>query len=233
MKKIVKIFPFLLIPVWIQAQTETGFDIVMEYNKKYVVDFSVYNAQNQIIKKIESQENASQSTPEGLVQSHFSASNVKWVKSNYFQPEIDKDSRESRHFDFIKKMDKDKNNIKLLDKYCFELDGKQHCNVFYLIEYEGEKFKFPTILSCVKMDSKWFIYNLSNQFNLSLVLMQMKPEKLKELILSKQTGDVETDKLISETRNDEGGLDINKLYNFLVFWNKNNDSKQLTYFTNK
>lgn len=215
------------------SQKKGGFEIALEYNKRFDVNFTVYTLEDQIIKKIDSPNSAKLSTPEGLIQSHFSASNDEWVKSNYLDPNVSKDSRKVEHFEFIKKMDRDKNVIRLIDKYCFTYEENKVCNVLYLIEYDKEEFKFPTVLSCINKNDKWYIYNLSNQFELIKILMALKPVVLNELLIGKPTNEKITNDLIRETRNDEGGLDILKLFELTEKWKKEKNIEKLKYFTNQ
>ena len=232
-QKIISCITGLIFTINIQAQTERGYEISLEYNKLFDVKFTIYSEQNQVVKKINSQSMANLSSPEGLIQSHFSATNKKWVESNFLEPEIDKDSREQKHFDFVKRMDSNKNFVKLIDKYSFNENGMAVSLVLYLINYEGEKFKFPTVLSMIKKGERWYIYNLPNKYDLTMVLLQMKPDKFQELLLGLQTGNQLTDSLIKLTRNAENGLDIIKLQAELVKFNTEKNSEALKYFINQ
>jgi hypothetical protein len=231
MKKIKLISLFYIIIYQVQAQI--GHEVVIEQNLNKEVSFHIYSESEQILKKVDNQPETDLSSPEGLVQSHFSASNRQWVLSNFLEPKEDSDLRRQNHFDFIKRMNKDENVIRLIDKLCFSDDSNPYCYVLYLIEYKDEPFKFPTLLSLTKRENRWYIHGLPNLYKIEESIMMIKPLRLKELLMGEKIGNELANELIDKTRNDEGGLDWAKLYDLSSQWKKNKEIEKINYFINQ
>ena len=137
-------------------------NIVLEYTNDFNVDFKIYEVTNNSKNKISSILKTDCSTPEGLAQSFFFANNDEWLKSTYLE-HSNFSPMESKHYQTIKKMVDNKNKIIFLHKFSFNVDGSEMCYINFIAELEGIDFKFPILLSCIKKDNKWYIFNLSNQ----------------------------------------------------------------------
>lgn len=186
-------------------------EFVFEYNEDYDVNFKIFTLGQNKMSKIDDFNAVDKSSPEGLAQSYFFASNDDWNKSNYLENE-NIDPKKPSHYEKVKKLDPNKNSIVLLHKLLYNYAGNEMCTIIFIANLEGINFKFPTTLSCIKKDNVWYIYNLSNQYKLNEIMLTFKSFRILQLIEGKNTNSLRMTDLIKNTRNKNNILDINKLY---------------------
>ena len=231
MKRSVKfIFVLLFYCSYIYAQ-ELGDEVLIEVQQKQQVQYHVYIANEQVLYKVDKESEVNRKIPEGLVQSFFSANTPEWVKNDYIEKKIT-DSRDSKHFERVKAFKKDKNFIRLISKYSFEFDGKHFCYIFYLLELEGIDFKFPSLLSCVKENDRWYVYNLSNQAKIKELLMIVKPDVFKLILSKEKTQDNYLNDIILNVSQKSSEVSIEKLHTIIKGWNDRQEIDNLKKYTN-
>ena len=201
---------------------------VFEHNDNYDVDFKIYTSDQSRKYKID-YNTADRSSPEGLAQSYFFASDDEWNKSNYLENDNILPKKNS-HYEQIKKLDPQKNSIKLFHKLTYKYAGNEMCYIMFIADLQGIDFNFPTTLSCIKKDNKWYIYNLSNQYKLIEIMLTFKSFRFLQLIDGKNTKFQRMNDLIKITRNKSDALDISKLYEKKKEWKKLGEDQQ--FFTN-
>lgn len=204
-------------------------EFVFEYNEDYDVNFKIFTLGQNKMSKIDDFNAVDKSSPEGLAQSYFFASNDDWNKSNYLENE-NIDPKKPSHYEQVKKLDPNKNSIVLLHKLLYNYAGNEMCTIMFIANLEGINFKFPTTLSCIKKDNVWYIYNLSNQYKLNEIMLTFKSFRILQLIEGKNTNSLRMTDLIKNTRNKNNILDINKLYAKKQEWKKLDDNQK--FFTN-
>ena len=197
-------------------------NIVLEYTNDFNVDFKIYEVTNNSKNKISSILKTDCSTPEGLAQSFFFANNDEWLKSTYLE-HSNFSPMESKHYQTIKKMVDNKNKIIFLHKFSFNVDGSEMCYINFIAELEGIDFKFPILLSCIKKDNKWYIFNLSNQEKIRDILWNFRSCRIMQLINGQNTKNTLMNNLIKKTKNYNNFLDINKLYDESLTWTLDDD----------
>jgi hypothetical protein len=204
-------------------------NLVLEYNNDYAINFKIYKSNENILKKTSNFLDISKSTPEGLAQSYFFATNDDWNKSNYLDPK-DYQQKNQKNYDAIKKLNKDKNFIKILHKFSFIHEGNEMCYIMFIAELEGIDFKFPTCLTCIKKENKWYISSFTNQYKIEEIMLTFKSFRLLQLINGEKTNNAKMDDLIKKTRTKESFLDIDKLYTETNTWEYLGSEQK--YFTN-
>lgn len=231
-KGLLSILFFTSICVLGQNGNECAYPVSIEKNTVYDVTFSVYGASQQVIYKINDVPQNGFSTPEELIQSYFSATDSLWY-SKHFLDQGENSQRSEDDFKFYANMDPKTNFVRLLDKYCFTLNGQEYCYVYYLMEFAGTSFKYPTLLSCIKNQGKWLISYPYNQFKLRETIEKFKPETLAQLIEGKPTDNIQLNDLITQSRNPAGYLEVEQLYDISQSWDMNStDSLKFRLFTN-
>lgn len=202
---------------------------ILEFSNNFDVEYKIYKSEECILKKVSSFSDSTKSTPEGLAQSYFFCSNDDWNKSNYFNPN-DYQSKKQSNYDAIKKLKNDKNWIKLLHKFSFKLNGNEICLIMFIAELDGIDFKFPTTITCIKINNNWYINNLTNQYKLNELLMTFKSFRMLQLIDGQKTINPIMNELINKTRTFDSFLDIEKLYTITNSWEYLGGEQK--YFTN-
>lgn len=191
------------------------------------IEFIIH--ENMILYKIDSEKESNTKTPEGLAQSRVFASNKEWANRNYYDT-TSKTIRDDAHFSAIKKLDKKRNYIRFIDKYCYNSEGKQMCLINFKIHLESVNYEIPLIISCIKVNNKWYELNLPNQFWLEEVLLNYKPDVLQKIFLGKETEDKLFNELLKQVKINDYA-DIEHLYRQMVQWKKNNNYELLERFT--
>lgn len=216
---------YLALLIILFATTGNAQDLVLEYSGDNVVDFHIYNTADNFKYKIDDITKVDRSTVEGLAQSYFFAANNDWLKSNYleeesFSPNADK------HFNNIKKLNKEKNKVIFLHKFSYKLEGFEMCYIDFIADLEGIDFKFPTLLSCIKKDNKWYIYNLANQQKIIDILWTFRSCRILQLINGKKTNNPLMNNVIQKTLSTNNFLDINKLYDETSTWRFDDENQR-------
>lgn len=206
MKKIIFTLFFFISFSQIFSQT-----FVFEHNDNYDIDFKIYTLDKNKKYKVDDYSAIDRSSPEGLAQSYFFALNDDWNRSNYLENE-NVIPKKTSHYEQMKKLNPKNNHIKLFHKLTYNYAGNEMCYVMFIADLEGVDFNFPTTLSCIKKDNKWYIYNLSNQYKLNEIMLTFKSFRFLQLIDGKNTKFPKTNDLIKITRNKDNVLDINNLY---------------------
>lgn len=203
--------------------------LVLEYSNIYEVNFKIYKSNEGVIKKPSNFSLSLKSTPEGLAQSYFFATNDDWNKSNYLD-QVDYQPKTPKNYEAVKKLSFDKDYLKMFHKFSFIHEGNEMCYLMFIAELKGIDFKFPTCLTCIKKDNNWYIYSLSNQYKIDELLLTFKSFRLLQLINGQKTNNLKNDELIKKTRDKDSYLDVEKLYAETQTWkNLGEDQK---YFTN-
>lgn len=184
---------------------------------------------NVILYKIDNEYETNLNTPEGLAQSRVFANNKEWANRIYYDT-TSKTVRDDAHFNAIKKLDKRRNYIKFIDKYYYSSENKQMCLINFIIHLEAVAYDIPLLISCIKVNSKWYELNLPTQFWLEEVISNYRPEVLKSIFLGKEIGDQQFNRLLNQVKVNEY-TDIEYLYKQIVEWKKNKDYNLLERFT--
>ena len=231
MKKGVKLLLLFMLSNFCAFSQKDGNDIFLEMQSSQKIQFYIYQPTEQIKYKVESEMMVDRKTPESLVQSYFSATNANWVKNDYLEKKSS-DSRDEKHFATVRGFSKQKNYIKLLSKYSFTHEGQSFCYVFYLLELEGIDFKFPTVLSCVKQNGRWYLFNLANQAKIREILMTVKPDIFKLVLDGNKTEDDYLNSVILKSKIRNEGLSIPLFYDEVKKWTNDNEIEKLKKYTN-
>lgn len=197
--------------------TGNGQNLVLEYSGDNAVDFHIYNSTDNFKYKIDDITKVDRSTVEGLVQSYFFAANNDWLKNNYLE-EKSFSPNEEKHFSTLKKLNKEKSKVVFLHKLSYKLEGFEMCYINFIADLDGIDFKFPTLLSCIKKDNKWYIYNLANQQKITDILWTFRSCRILQLINGQKTNNPLMNNLIQKTLSTNNFLDINKLYDQTQTW---------------
>lgn len=208
---------FLIISIIFISLNGYSQNLVLEYLGENTVNFHIYSTKDNFKNKIDDITKVNRTTVEGLVQAYFFASSNEWLKSNYLE-EDNFSPNEEKHYNNIKKLNKDKSKVVFLHKYTYNHEGFEMCYINFIADLEGIDFKFLTLLSCIKKDNKWYIYNLANQQKITDILWTFRSCRILQLINGKQTTSVLMNNIIQKTLSNNNFLDINKLYAESITW---------------
>lgn len=209
-----KYLAFLII---LFSTTGNAQNLVLEYSGDNNVNFHIYNSTDNFKYKIDAVAKVDRSTAEGLVQSYFFAANNDWLKSNYLE-EDSFNPNEEKHFNNIKKLKNEKNKVIFLHKFSYKMEGFEMCYINFIADLEGTDLKFPTLLSCIKKNDKWYIYNLANQQKIIDVLWTFRSCRILQLINGQKTNNNLMNNIIEKTLTSSNFLDINKLFDETLTW---------------
>ncbi|MEG1589266.1 hypothetical protein [Chryseobacterium sp.] len=193
-----------------------------EYTKELNVNFSIYDETNNIKNKIISEEEFNLSTPENVAQAFFFASSNKFLEKIYFNSEI-VTTRDDAHYETLRNTKSEDIRLILLDKVTYNINDSEMCYIMFIVKIKNIDFVFPTLLSLIKQDDKWLIYNLPNQQDIRDCLFWFKPCVMMSLINGINTNDDNLNKLISETKTNNF-LDFYKLNQQLIKWDSKNEN---------
>lgn len=178
MKQIFTLLFCLFIGFSVFGQDEMT-DFPLAHNVLSNVQFSVYEIPLKI-KQVNTQTQIDYSKPAGILQSFYSASNLKWAMSEYLKsPE--KIVRDQGHFDAIKKRDVQKNYVQLETIYYFQYNNRQFAFLKYAIVDERLPFQLLGVLSIEKVKNRWYISYLFNQNQVSTLLVNFDTSVLLNL----------------------------------------------------
>ncbi|MFD0993575.1 hypothetical protein [Tenacibaculum geojense] len=198
------------------GQVEENNGIVIEYNKDLSIEYITYNLPLRI-DKVENQSKIDYSKIEGLVQSFFSASNLKWALSDYLS-ENPKTGRGKKHFDAVKELNPQNNYAQLETIYKFLYNSRQFAYVKYSLITEKIPFPIIGMLSLEKKDDRWYISNLFNQSDVQLTFANLNQNVIRDLF-SQKSNNSEIVKIANSLKNSKGYFDftiINEMYSDLM-----------------
>jgi len=188
----------ILIGFTVQAQN------VFEYSIDGKLEFKVYSENESILHKISNSKDFKQDTPENVASSFFFATTNGLLSSLYL----------------------DKQKFKSHDDSDFE--GDEMAFIMFIVRIKDVPFPFPTLLSLIKKENKWFVEKRPNQQKMTDCLMMFKPCVLSNLVEGVSM-DNDIINLIFKTKSTKGVLDFTKLFDELVIIQENKDiSNKLT-----
>jgi hypothetical protein len=215
---------FSLCYILIYSQNNSNKGIVIEYNKLLPIEYIVYNPPLKIV-QINKQSKIDYSKIGGLIQSFYSASNLKWALSDYLDKNITT-SRDKEHFEAVKKTNVNKNYIQIETIYKFLYNSKQFAYIKYSFIMDKVPFPFIGSMSAEKHENRWYISNLLNQSDILAFLSNFDQNAVKSLF-SRKSSNQEIINIANKLRNEEGYFDftlLNKMFSNLM---SNLETKQI------
>ena len=209
--------PIIILVVNSVFAQEENLGIVVEYSNSQEVTYTTYTPPlriNQVLK----QSDIDYSKIEGLVQSYYSASNKDWAMSEY----LDKNettARDKEHFEAVKTTDRINNYIQIESIYEFTHDEKVMAYIKYSFIMDKIPFPLIGIMSAQKVNNRWYISNLLNQYEVNSIFTNYETAVLTQLFLGK-SNDSFTNNLIDKTKSEDGVFDFYKMINIYNNWVK-------------
>ena len=201
---------------------------IFEYESDFDVVFSVFDDSNNIKTKISAPSEFDVSSPEAVAQSYFFAFDNNWLKKLYLNPE-NAITRDDAHYSVLERTSTEDVKVILLHKMHYLFEREEMCYIMFIAQIEGIDFPFPTLLSLVKKNDNWYIFNRPNQQYLTKNLFSLKPCFITKLIEnSKSNNDLHFNQLLANVVTDNM-LDFNKLYKETEKWNS--DSRERNQYT--
>ena len=211
----------ILIGFTVQAQN------VFEYSIDGKLEFKVYSENESILHKISNSKDFKQDTPENVASSFFFATTNGLLSSLYLDKQKFK-SHDDSEFDIIKKTPSSDIYMQLLHKTIYDFEGDEMAFIMFIVRIKDVPFPFPTLLSLIKKENKWFVEKRPNQQKMTDCLMMFKPCVLSNLVEGVSM-DNDIINLIFKTKSTKGVLDFTKLFDELVIIQENKDiSNKLT-----
>ncbi|GEM_PF-1920960 len=203
----------LLGSIMIQAQN------VFEYSINNKLEFKVYSENENRMYKISNSKDFKQDTPENTANSFFFATSNDVLIGLYLDKEKHQ-MQDNSDFDVIKNTPSADVYMQLLHRTNYEFEGNQMAYIMFIVKIKDVPFSFPTVLSLMKREGKWYIDKRPNQQKLTDCLIMFKPCVLSNLVEG-ISSDKDIKNLISKTKSNEGNLDFTKLFDELVLIQEN------------
>lgn len=212
------------------SQKETS-NIMLSYSENQDIYIYEYMPNFKIKAEYKSQSQAINKYPEQLLQSILSATNQEWVNYNTLGG-IDKaDIKDESHFTAIKKMDKEKNYFELIHKITFDIDNIQTSIIKFFL-HEGVTEPISGVVVMQKVNDRWFTTSNINLSTLSIMVMRLKTEVLRGVILGNSENlDI---KNLHKKVNTDGGINLTVFENeFLSWYDSTNDANKKLFLDSK
>ena len=192
---------------------------VFEYNIETDVSFKVFPEQDGKFYKISKAKDFKQNTPEEVATSKFFAYSNEIASNLYFDKSKFRPLKEE-NLNRIKKIKPKDAYIQILHKMNYQFQGDEMAYIMYIGKIKDIPFPFPTVLSLIKKDNKWFIYQRPNQQKFTDCFMLYKSCVLSNIIEGK-SDDKDVNNVIINTKSKNGSLDVSKLFDELIKIQKN------------
>ena len=222
MKKLIS----LIVILFFQSIFSQNFDNrLYSYN---IDEIKYYKYENEkIFATIEDISNVDNSSPEKLIQSVISCKNKEWEILNTLGGEANADVKSIEEYNQIKRMDKTKNYIELINKIEFKIDSISTAIIkFNLISASFQK-PMVGIIVMQQYNNKWFKTNTKMVNNIALPQMKLKPDLFDNIV--NNNFDTEELKKLKSKIMINNHLDFNALSAELNSWYQKNP-KMLKYF---
>jgi len=206
------------------SQDNTNLGIIAEYNKPLQIEYIMYNPPLKI-GQINKQSKIDYSNLEGLIQSFYSASNLKWALSDYLDKEA-KTDRDQEHFDAVRKTDVKKNYIQIETVYKFEYNARPFACVKYSFIMDKVPFPFIGMMSAEKSNGRWYISNLLNQSDVKAFLSTFDQNVVNDLF-GQKSDNVELSNIANKLKNIDGYFDFTRIIKMYSSFMNNPEAKQL------
>ncbi|MCV6629969.1 MAG: hypothetical protein OIF50_08935 [Flavobacteriaceae bacterium] len=207
MKKFLLLCVFLLMGKLCLAQN------VLEYHIDTPIRFQAYKEQDKLYRP-RTLTDYKQNTPEAAAQSYFFAISNAILSKLYFD-QSNYTEKEDSDFVAIKKTPINDAYIQILHKTSYTFSGKSMAYIMFIARVKGINYYFPTLLSLIKKEGKWYIHKRPNQKKLNDCLMMFKPCVMSCLVEGKSP-DKDVELLIRKTKSKSNTLDFVRLFDELV-----------------
>lgn len=213
MKKI--IFLFLVIFSFCKMYSQKDYaNLIIGKEDEVELSFQIYDSL--VIKKDYTKfEDVINDSPENLIKSILSATNQEWVDYNTLGGSQKSTKRKPDYFKKIEEMNKDKNYIQLIHKFSFSIDNVPT----EIIKFYFKQENTTAVSGCYvlqKINNRWYKLSNTTTANLSIMVMRLKTEILKELFSGKTSND-KTKELYNKIYSN-GILDLRKFENIFFSW---------------
>ena len=207
MKKITLFIVFILLSITYNYSQQELSNIIFSHSENQTIYFYEYNGKLKVKADYKTQIQAVNEYPEQLIQSVLSATNQKWVNYNTLGGEKKARKKSEKHFKQIKKMDRKKNYFELHHKLRFKIDGLDTVIIKFFF-YQEKELPVSGAMVMQKINKRWFVTSRSDLSVFAIMIMRLKTEALKGIILGNSTNqDIETfHKMVSVKNNIELSL---------------------------
>jgi len=163
------------------SQQQESSNILLSYSQNQEIYYYEYQPKLKIKATLTQQSDVKNEYPEELIQSVFSARNQEWIDYNTLGGAEKSDKKSEKHFNHIKKMDKDKNYFELHHKVTFNLDGvKTSIIKFFLIQENKTPISGAMLMQ--KINNRWYVTSRSDMSMFVIMIMRLKSDALEGII---------------------------------------------------
>jgi hypothetical protein len=167
--------------------------------------------------------------PEQLMSSIISTTNQKWIDYNTLHGALNSEKKDSKYFDYIRTMDKNKNFFELRLKMSFTINDNEFAIIkFYLSTEETVEAK-SGVYVMQKIENRWFTTRTSFTSDLALMIMRFDEDKFLTVLKARPIGNELMDELIEKVKVNSS-VDLSKLYKEFSSWYSNDDLQKIEYF---
>ncbi len=196
------------------AQEENA-NLILSYPEESEISFFQYPEGTNAYAIYNSQAETTNMYPEQLLESIISATNQDWVDYNTLGGAEKASKKKQSHFDKVKTMDKANNYFELAHKLTLEVGGVSTAIIKFFTHFqETETLSGVSVMQFV--DGRWQKTSQTSLSTLSIVVMRMKPEVLKGIVLL--NSDDPNIKALAERVSRDGVLDLSLLEDEFRSW---------------
>lgn len=209
-----------------QSKDPRGEQIIVAVGNKSISNFALYPPNTTAKGTFENIAQASNNTPEKLMQALLSETSFEWTKHNSIGGEIK--PKKSEYYAKMKSMDKAKNYYALRCKWTFEAAGSVYAIVkFDFVQQDGQRATGAYTL--VKKNNRWYKHEKAYTTNTCLLFIAFKDQALQALFEAKPTDNPIHNALLTAIST-PNGIDLDKLFGIYDAWKKGKDDAQINYF---
>ncbi len=177
--------------------------------------------QNTKARKINSFEEVKNSTPEELISSSLSATNLHWFNFN----REDKKKKSSQDFNYIKNVNSDLYFAELLFKIEFEANGKEYAIVkYHLHDNNKSELGFAEVMT--KKDGRWYTISESEVSQLLFFMIMIDVKYINQIFNDGYSDNSDLNKILVDNKSNDDSIDINNVL-FLLEKELSNDNENI------
>ncbi len=198
----------------VRSQQEDA-NLILSYSEESEISFFEYSKNTYAKAIYKRQEDVTNKYPEQLLESIISATNQEWVNYNTLGGAEKASEKRQSHFDKIKSMDRTKNYFELIHRLNLNVGGIPTAIIKFFTHFEDAEVLSGVIVMQL-VDGRWQKTSHPSLSTLSIIVMRMKTEVLKGIILQNSDNMDIID--ITERVTNETGLELSLLEKEFTSW---------------
>lgn len=167
--------------------------------------------------------------PEQLLSSILSANTQQWFDYNILESSGLRVKKETKHFEYVNKMDRNRTYMELICKLQFKFNDSDMAIIKFMFHIE-EKDTVCGAYIMQKVSGKWYKTVTPFTNDLSMFLIRTKTDLIEKLLTNKPGEDKYVAEVLNKVSNEDGSISIFKLVEEFKSWYSTNDQDKIAYF---